>query len=151
MRWAANTAIAVAPTVISASHLKSTGHGMVCGGRSEIGMSSHPSVPMGIETMSGALQCFARDGNGEVHPPCRKLGAQPRRGILVDMPGRGLRNRSEGARVLLGDAREHLHLIRHRLDRSLRRPRPKQGEHHPGEDANHRHDRHDEEQGDLGA
>ena len=56
MRWAANTAMAVTPTVISASHLSSPNQGFRCGGRSGIGMSSHPLVSMGIDTTSGAFQ-----------------------------------------------------------------------------------------------
>ena len=54
MRFATNTAIAVAPSVISASQRNSTFHGTPCGGKSEIGISSQPRPSTGIETTSGA-------------------------------------------------------------------------------------------------
>ena len=54
MRLATNTAIAVAPIVMSRSHLISPRQGAPWGGKSVIGNSTQPRVPTGIETTSGA-------------------------------------------------------------------------------------------------
>ena len=56
MRLATNTAIAVAPKVISSSHLNSPFQGTPTGGRSVIGKENQPRSPTGTDTINGARQ-----------------------------------------------------------------------------------------------
>ena len=99
------------PTVISASHLSSPHQGLRCGGRSAIGISSHPLVSMGIDTTSGAFQSLREMVTGRSMAALGKLGPQPRGGVLAQLPGGRLGHEREPARILLGDAQEHLDLI----------------------------------------
>ena len=144
-------AIADTPTVISASHLSSPNQGFRCGGRSAIGHQQPALAGDGDRHHERRIPVLARYGDGKVEAPLGELGPEPRRGILARIPAGRLGHEGERARILLSHAQEHLDLIRQGLGGTLRRRRPEHGDHHPGQNSDHRHDRHDEQESDLGA
>ena len=119
MRFATNTAIAVAPKVISSSHLSRPRHGTPCGGKSVIGNEA-AAIAQRHGDHQRRAPAVARHHDRKIEAARRKRLAQFLGETVMHAARRRLGHEWNGAAAFLADAKQRHHLLRHGSERITR-------------------------------